>query len=254
MKKIIGTLAVLTLLVSCDYEVGYLFSENASYPVKEMQILSADSLKGEVVSLTAQLDSYSGILSKYDALKATFDEVEKQYYALSDAASEKYNEWQDYLALPDDQRNSAQETALEAASTAADKAFYTYESDVYEPARKACNAQKDVIDSLSKAGFNPIQLRTQRDLDQRRIKEAIPWSTTLMEQIEGTKPMQYSILRVTSQDGNVENFLPHISILGGGRIQISPEVNAKGSYSVSIRVKNPGQQRDLNDIITFIVK
>lgn len=88
-----------------------------------------------------------------------------------------------------------------------------------------------------------------------RIRNKAPWVSLTMDGVLGTNPIYYEVSDVkASEGGNAEMFRSEVSVEGGGKIVFPFAYKSpKGKYLISIKLRNEGQQRIVNDIFTIII-
>lgn len=92
-------------------------------------------------------------------------------------------------------------------------------------------------------------------LDAYRKMNNAPWVSPKMQGIDGTSPVLFDIVDVTSKDGDAALFKSLLDIRGGGRMEFPLKASVPaGRYVVSVRVSNEGFSEVVPDIFTFIVK
>lgn len=109
------------------------------------------------------------------------------------------------------------------------------------------------------AQYVPDTMIIRKELDP--IKDAYrkannaPWVSPKLQGIDGTSPLLFDVVDVTSVDGDAAMFKSLLSIRGGGRMEFPLKASVPaGRYIVSVRVSNEGYSEVVADIFTFIVK
>ena len=104
------------------------------------------------------------------------------------------------------------------------------------------------------AEYEPNSLTIPRELDPvtdaKRIKNQAPWVSYAMQGYEGTQQIMFSVESVTSTAGE------ELKIRGGGGALEYPLVHkaGPGTYTVSVRLTNPGYSQVVENAFTFIIE
>ncbi|MFR5657007.1 hypothetical protein [Butyricimonas paravirosa] len=112
------------------------------------------------------------------------------------------------------------------------------------------------------AEYEPNTLTIPRELDPvadaKRIKNQAPWVSYAMQGYEGTQQIMFSVESVTSTAGEEEatKFMEELKIRGGGGALEYPLVHkaGPGTYTVSVRLTNPGYSQVVENAFTFIIE
>lgn len=92
-------------------------------------------------------------------------------------------------------------------------------------------------------------------IDAYRKMNNAPWVSPICQGIDGTAPVIFEVIDVTSADGDADMFKSLLHIRGGGRMEFPLQAGVPaGRYVVSLKVSNEGYAELLPDIFTFIVK
>ena len=110
--------------------------------------------------------------------------------------------------------------------------------------------------------YEPNSLTIPRELDPvtdaKRIKNQAPWVSYAMQGYEGTQQIMFSVESVTSTAGEEEaaKFMEELKIRGGGGALEYPLVHkaGPGTYTVSVRLTNPGYSQVVENAFTFIIE
>lgn len=252
----------LTLLVltSCEQEhTGYLFTENAKFPINTLTLFRQESYQNNINRLETQLNSYTGeiadslqTLQKLEAkeaeIKRKVDSLEK--IALKEAAA--------YYAYIEEMGEDARaKELLQKAKEAQDKQLA--KEQVLISQQELVNKNQDKIAELCKAqGLeNPIDVRQELEKLKKQFESDIPWTTSCIEQLLGTEPIIYTLESLHSDQGEAAaaDFAKYLTVIGGGRMYVDTKVNSPaGKYVVSLRVTNDGYSVVLPDAFTFILQ
>ena len=112
---------------------------------------------------------------------------------------------------------------------------------------------------VKNAAFTPdtLEIRTVLDpkKDANREKNQAPWVSGAIQSVLGTKV--YEFVRVTSTAGEeaASLFASELKVYGNSRMEVPLQPAApKGSYRITLKVRNEGYSALLPDIFTFIIK
>lgn len=244
----------LFLFVGChDITVGYLFSDEAVYPVNKMEIYN---IPGKITELQDMLDRFN---EEAAPLKAEYDRLNT---ILTDKTTEleTYNKTiitpiEDSLKMASVSEAKKQELELRLEQVRPVYETMKAERDVAEQA--AWNAQQAVNEKATSIGIaSPVLVEKQIDDLENRILYKAPWTTSVIQGVLGTEPLMYEVADVKNETpGNADQFRKYLKALGGGRLQVDQEVDVPaGEYIVSVRVSNEGRSKVLEEAFTFIVK
>ena len=114
------------------------------------------------------------------------------------------------------------------------------------------------------ASFSPDTVYVYRSIDpmSERAINGSPWTSTRIQGVSGTAPINYSYVSVKASDGgNAESFNAIVKdglvVIQGGLIQLFQKGAAQlpdGKYTLTIRVSNEDHEAILQDVFTFVVK
>ena len=224
----------LFALAGCEKEhTGYLFTENARYPIDSLKIIRYEDYNQEVIRLEEQLNSYSGeildSLNAYRAIEAEEEKITEELDRLTDNCEKAYEAW------------------------------VTYELEVYQPVYQIRDRIERKIKALCQEAGLETPFTIARELEKLQKQQAldIPWTTSCIEQLLGTEPITYTLVSIRSDRGEAAaaDFGRYLSVIGGGRMYVDAKVNSPaGKYMVSLRVSNEGYSVVLPDIFTFILQ
>lgn len=111
--------------------------------------------------------------------------------------------------------------------------------------------------------YLPDTMEVRRVLDPNRspdnvmITSGADWASNQISGVDGTAPITYEITGVVAKDGgDADLFMEQVRVIGGGRFYFpSKDIKApNGTYTLSIRVSNPGYSAELKDIFTIVIK
>lgn len=113
------------------------------------------------------------------------------------------------------------------------------------------------------ASFSPDTVYVYRSIDpmSERAVNGSPWTSTRIQGVSGTAPINYSYVSVKASDGgNAEVFnaiaRDGLVVIQGGLIQLFQKGAAQlpdGKYTLTIRVSNEDHEAILQDVFTFVV-
>ena len=110
---------------------------------------------------------------------------------------------------------------------------------------------------VKNAAFTPdtLEIRTVLDpkKDANREKNQAPWVSGAIQSVLGTDPK----VSVTSTAGEeaASLFASELKVYGNSRMEVPLQPAApKGSYRITLKVRNEGYSALLPDIFTFIIK
>lgn len=244
----------LFLFTGChDITVGYLFSDEAVYPVNKMEIYN---IPGKITELQGMLDRFNEeaapLKAEYDRLNAILTEKTTEL--------ETYNKTiispiEDSLKLASISESKKQELELRLEQVRPVYEAMRVERDAAEQA--AWNAQQAVNNKATSIGLaSPVLVEKQiTELNNRKFYGA-PWTTSVIQGVLGTEPLMYDVAGVKNEKAeNAEKFRKYLTAIGGGRLNVDQDVDVPaGEYIVSVRVSNEGRSKVLEDAFTFIVK
>ena len=256
----------LFALAGCEKEhTGYLFTENARYPIDSLKIIRYEDYNQEVIRLEEHLNSYSGeILDSLNAYRAIEAEEEKiteeldRLEGIMNKHGEKLNAYLDQFA---DESDADPDRVQELTDNCekAYEAWVTYELEVYVPVYQIRDRIERKIKALCQEAGLETPFTIARELEKLQKQQAldIPWTTSCIEQLLGTEPITYTLVSIRSDRGEAAaaDFGRYLSVIGGGRMYVDAKVNSPaGKYMVSLRVSNEGYSVVLPDIFTFILQ
>lgn len=113
------------------------------------------------------------------------------------------------------------------------------------------------------ASFSPHELSVYRIIDpeSERARNGSPWSSSRIQGVSGTAPINYSYLSVRATDGGSAEAFDAVAKAGhllirGGLIQLfqkGVEQLPNGKYILTIKVSNEDHEAVLRDIFTIVV-
>lgn len=253
MNKIIIILGVLSgwlTFAGCEGPtVGYLITEDVSYPIDTIRVMSYSRLLQEVTNLEEQKIHYDQteegkVLVN---LKAELARLEEKY----DYLSFQMDSLKDLMYEAEDAGNQDEANRLE---------------DLRQEKRIERNKIGWELDDLDMeiAPLEKIKEETVGNIDdelvltRRRITDTIPWTSSPIDGVAGTEPLIYSIERIKGDDvGKTAIFSKYLTIMGGGRFVLywsKEEQLPAGVYTVTIRITNEGYSRTFDNVMTYIVE
>lgn len=262
----IGFFFILWMLAGCEKErTGYLFTDNARYPIDSLKISRFERLYPDIYELEEQLNSYSGeildSLNAYRVVEAEEDKITKELDRLESIMNKQGDILNAYLDLFADESDADPERVkeLEKNCEEAYKAYATYQTEVYDPVFQIRNRlEKKIEDLCAAAGLEtPFAIARELEEKKKQLSLDIPWTTSCIEQLLGTQPIIYSLEGIHSDQGEAAaaDFERYLTVIGGGRMYVDTRVNSPaGKYTVSLRVSNEGFSVVLTDIFTFVLQ
>lgn len=255
MKRIsiiIGILTVWLVFTGCQGPtVGYLITEDVTYPIDSMVVMTYPRLEQEIINLEkAKIDfdlSEEGkaILKKKEELEAKSAIYEHK----TDSISEIMWEIDDQMweLGPNDEQYAILEKLYNELLDARHELYRQWD-EIDEQIKEVMQVRNEVIGNIE----HEILLL------QRRVQDTIPWTSSPVEGVMGTEPIIYSIARITGEDATKTSlFTKYLTIIGGGRFILhwsKTELLPAGRYEISIQVTNEGYSRIIDNVFTFIVK
>ncbi|MDE7074201.1 MAG: hypothetical protein K2O69_04020 [Odoribacter sp.] len=250
----------LLALTSCEKEhTGYLFTENAKFPINTLTLFRQESYQNTVNRLETQLNSYTGeiadSLKTLQVLEEKEAEIEREVETLEKIALKEAAAYYAYIEeIGEDAR--AREL-FQKAKEAQDKQLA--KERVLASHQELVNKNQKKIAELCKAQNleNPINIRQELKELKKQFQSDIPWTTSCIEQLLGTEPIIYTLESLHSDQGEAAaaDFAKYLTVIGGGRMYVDTKVNSPaGKYVVSLRVSNDGYSVVLPDAFTFILQ
>ncbi len=251
VKIIISLLLGWLAFAACEGPtVGYLVTEDVSYPIDTIRVMSYSRLEQEIINLEDKKTNYDQteegkVLA---GLKAEFAELEKKY---------------DYLKFQIDSLWEVEYAAEDREDwDEADRLYYEVIPEKVNERKelgKELDAREEVIEGLEEIKIRAVgNIDSELVLIRRRIEDIVPYTSSPVEGVLGTEPLIYTIERVRGDDaGKVALFSKYLTIIGGGRLVLhwsKEEQLPVGVFTVSIRITNEGYSRIFEDVITYIVE
>ena len=265
MNKIIFTIVwgcLVGLFVACEEEnPGYLFSDQAAYPEDSLVVLTPASLKQSIADMKKAKEDFQST-----------EEGRKLYEQITELETRKDAEM--FILYGEDREPYSYNDGLEL--TLDDLSWNLNYGDDYLPIKDeayfAYEAVKTVFDSISgivwdidymyipdieeQIKSNIGNIDTEIVLFQRRLDNKVAYTSSSIDQLQGTAPLIYSIAAVKAEgEGDAEKFADYLSVMGSGRFLISWDDDIPvGRYVISLYVENEGWKNLLADVFTVIVK
>ena len=110
---------------------------------------------------------------------------------------------------------------------------------------------------VKNAAFTPDTLEIRTVLDPKKDANQAPWVSGAIQSVLGTDPKVYEFVSVTSTAGEeaASLFASELKVYGNSRMEVPLQPAApKGSYRITLKVRNEGYSALLPDIFTFIIK
>ncbi|MDE5610606.1 MAG: hypothetical protein K2I90_01130 [Odoribacter sp.] len=259
-------LLILLALTGCEKEhTGYLFTENARFPIDTLRIIRYEDYHREIIQLEAELDNYSeeirDSLNSYNIIEeqeAVIIEELDRLEGIMNKCGAVMDAYLDQFADESD-ADPVKLKELEKNTEDAYEAWATYQQEVYDPVYQIKNnIRKKIIALCQEAGKEtPFKLAQDLAILQKQQSLDIPWTTSCIEQLLGTEPIIYTLENLRSDQGEAAaaDFAKYLTVIGGGRMYVDTRVNSPaGKYIVSLRVSNDGYSVVLPDVFTFILQ
>lgn len=247
-------------LTSCEKEhTGYLFTENAKFPINNLTLFRQESYQTEINRLETQLSSYTGEIAdslttlqvleeKENAIRQEVDALEK--IALKEATA--------YYAYIDEIGDDARAQELFQRAVEAQNKQLAKERTLVSQQEVVKKNQDKIAKLCEEQGLeNPINVKKELTKLKKQFESDIPWTTSCIEQLLGTEPIIYTLENLRSDQGEAAaaDFAQYLTVIGGGRMYVDTKVNSPaGKYIVSLRVSNDGYSVVLPDVFTFILQ
>lgn len=258
MKKIItiliGILSVWLTFTGCESpSIGYLITEDVTYPIDSMVVMSFPRLEQEVLNLEQKKINFDSseegkvILKKKEELEAITDIYSHKVDSVQDIMYELEYKMYDENPYISDEEFDRLYSLWEEQYEVVDE-FYRLWDEIDAQISEVMAVRKEAIGNID---HDILKI-------QRQIQDTIPWTSSPIEGVLGTDPIIYSIAEVKGEDHAKANlFSKYLTIIGGGRFVLywsKNEFLPVGRYVVSIQISNEGYSRVINDVFTFIVK
>ena len=252
---------IILLLLGCsglffacqDITVGYLYTDIAGYTPDTLPIIN---VKKEIVRLQGILDAFKEqtveqheklveLEKQLDVLRESMKAPQKEYDALLD-------ELYDYENPPTPDREEEINAKLEELDIFFDEVW----EQVYPIQDEQDEINEELKEIAEGLGMEDPAIMAKKISDyQDRIEFKLPWTSSRIQGVQGTEPLQYSIVGVKS--ANMENaakFMTYAGVMGGGRIYVGIDVDVPvGAYTITLEIKNEGRTKVLEDVFTFLV-
>lgn len=170
----------LFALAGCEKEhTGYLFTENARYPIDSLKIIRYEDYNQEVIRLEEQLNSYSGeILDSLNAYRTIEAEEEKiieeldRLEGIMNKHGEKLNAYLDQFA---DESDADPDRVQELTDNCekAYEAWVTYELEVYQPVYQIRDRIERKIKALCQEAGLETPFTIARELEKLQKQQAL---------------------------------------------------------------------------------
>lgn len=242
------------LFFACqDVTVGYLHTDIAGYTPDTLRILN---VKKEIVRLQGILDEFKELTAKDQERLAELTRQVNDLKKTMEAPDKEYDELLDELYDYDNPPTSDREEEILARLDELDAFF----DEVWVKIEERQGEQDEINEKLKKIAEelgmdDPLVMEKKISDYQDRIDFELPWTSAPIQGVQGTEPLQYSIIGVKS--ANMENaakFMTYAGVMGGGRIYVSIDVDVPvGVYSITLEIKNEGRTKVLEDVFTFVV-
>lgn len=91
--------------------------------------------------------------------------------------------------------------------------------------------------------------------DYERAKFDIPWLSTKIQGVDGTRQVYMEIKDVKSEKGDAEAMKKLLTVRGNGMFKLPLDISSipVGRYMISLNIYNEGYSHDVDDCFTIIV-
>lgn len=127
----------------------------------------------------------------------------------------------------------------------------------------ACDRMKVGYLNAENAAYLPDTLRAYRNPapDSERAKNGAPWTSTRIQGVAGTNPINYKYVSVVAKEGGDAAAFDAAAKAGevliqGGIVQVFPAALKRipnGVYSLTLLVYNEDHRRELPNVLTIVV-
>lgn len=246
-------LACLSLAGCHEVTVGYLRADHAEYPIDSLCIYDAVNVQKQIDELEQQkMSPRDSLLIARDSLKNLGHDKSMEssaYFFATLRPLELKLEGIDSVA------NRPYFDEVKAEFLVA-KAKYDKMEEEVENINYEYQEVMEKLDNLD-PGSDLVAESVQEKLKSlnARLKKEIAWTTSEIEGVDGTAPLIFEIAGVWAEEGgDAGMFREELKIHGGGWMEVPFENRfPAGRYHVSVRVKNEGYSRTLENAFTFIV-
>lgn len=150
--------------------------------------------------------------------------------------------------------------------------FLITETAGYDPdsmvVRRVLDLEEQLVDNPTwlqlSAIFSPEELEAMGipaklkvpGKDDKRHRLGLPWVGTMIQGVDGTKPIHVSITNVYTESGDARVMQELLTVRGDGTFQLPADVSSVpvGRYRISLNFRNEGYSKDVNDCFTVIVE
>ncbi len=258
MRNIIYFIAagIIGLFSACqDITIGYLESDTAKYTIDTLHILNVNK---ELQRLKAtEADFYENNKELQDEVKLlaqdTLDLHDQWGEELDEALIPIWDEMDEAIDNDDyDKLDELTELQLQI------------QEDFEIKYRALIDAIKDEMDEKNEElenlaadmGIGSLAILQKQITDyQEKVDYKLPWASPKIEGVQGTQPLLFSVIGVTSDNAEAAaKFMEYVGVLGDGTIYVDQNVDVSpGNYAVSLKIENEGRTRILENIFTFIM-
>lgn len=245
---------LLLLFAGChEVTVGYLYTDEAKYPLNRMDIYNIPNriteLKGRLDAFKEQTvdlqNEYDRVNSIYLARQADLDEYNQEVVFPAQDSVDKI-----LIKDTDMAKRAELEKRLEEVIRPHQEELVQIRDKAQAEVKAAEKAINDLADRLGIE--SPLIVQQEIDDLQSRLDYEIPWTTSLIQGVLGTEPLLYEIESVKGPDADA--FLRYTGMMGGGRIYVKWDIDVPaGEYVVSVKVSNEGYIKVFEDAFTFVV-
>lgn len=256
MRNIIYFIAagIIGLFSACqDVTIGYLESDTAKYTIDTLHILNVN--KGLQRLKATEADFYENNKELHDEAKQLMQD--------SLDIARQWKEEEDELLTPIWDEMLDESTTDEELMELMEQQFQIEEEleMKYQPLIDAIKVKMDEkneeLENLAAdMGIGSLAILQKQITDyQEKVDYKLPWASPKIEGVQGTQPLLFSVIGVTSDNAEAAaKFMEYVGVLGDGTIYVDQNVDVSpGNYAVSLKIENEGRTRILENIFTFIM-
>lgn len=92
--------------------------------------------------------------------------------------------------------------------------------------------------------------------DDKRHRFGVLWVGSMIQGVDGTKPIHVSITNIYTESGDTEAMRVLLNVWGDGTFQLSVDVSSipAGRYRVLLNFCNEGYSKNMDNCFTIIVE
>lgn len=238
--------------MSCEQEhVGYMLSDEASYPIDSLVVYNAVTLEQTIVKMQDDIEHFQQteegkiLYAKIDAQQFTYDSLMTEVKEWK----KKRTDLDDYIGANEDILPEKTVDSLYDLYDSMGPVIQGLERQAREPLEQIRLLEEEVEAVIGTIGRELADLQSLQ-------KNHATYTTSPIDGVKGTEPLIYTIAEIkVIGEGDAVKFAPYLSAMGGGRIVVSWDDQIPvGRYLISLYVENEGWKNLLKDAFTIIVK